>query len=413
MQTLSDRKSTLLLNIASEQAFLKLRELLLDKDKNIRETILRIIRFIAITHHAFEIMLHQNIHLLITRCLEREVKPNFLMERFQALKLISHWIETDPQSVPFLFFQSLVSVATFQSEDQLKKPVIETLRKGSIFCTHLCTWAGGLNVLINSITDPSCSETSESVVHTILFLIDEPKTRAFIREYTDLGSIFSPFTETISKPKEMRGEAQKRIEQQLQLGKKAITLMMKNWSGLLFLTCYPNYLPSLVQTLMQPVTLEVKKTIFAIFFELFNVNMPFGEDLALAENFLSPYMNIVVQSLNICGIYDILIEVTSTEDLELIELSRRLLKILMQLSSVLIPECPKFLSLITMASDFKLVDPSLRLQASRTLRKLAESHSFVAKLPLEIKQDISEPFLRVSLFDKTAKYMGPTEKSNR
>ena len=140
-------------------------------------------------------MIANNIPLLTTRCLERDAKQTFLMERFQALKLISHWVETDPNSVPRIFFQSLVAIATHTPEDQIKKPVIEILRKGSIFCTNLCSWSGGLNVLIESIIDPSCAEISETVVLTLLYLINEPKTRAYLRCYVDLGFLLSIFTE--------------------------------------------------------------------------------------------------------------------------------------------------------------------------------------------------------------------------
>ncbi len=346
-------------------------------------------------------MVQSHIPLLISRCLERDAKQNFLMERFQALKFISHWVETDPLTVPRVFFQSLVAIATHTAEDQIKKPVIEILRKGSIFCTSTCAWAGGLNVLIESVIDPGCADISESIVLTLLYLINEPRTRSYLRPYVDLGYLLSIFTEIGGSEKDMKKEQQSRLEVQLLLGRRAVVTLMKNWSGLIYLTADPNGLRSLVQALDQPIRPMVKRVIFDIFFDVFNINMSYDEDrtkgslkIVNSDNLLNTYMIMVIQAFNLCGIYDVLIKIATSTENVLTEKAQQLLKKFMQLSSILLPVEPKFLSLIELASDFKSADPSLRFRASKTLRELGDCYKQTTTITPEFKKNMSDYFLK-------------------
>eukprot|EP00826_Nyctotherus_ovalis_P047255 TRINITY_DN5415_c0_g1_i2.p1 TRINITY_DN5415_c0_g1~~TRINITY_DN5415_c0_g1_i2.p1 ORF type:complete len:233 (-),score=54.43 TRINITY_DN5415_c0_g1_i2:25-723(-) len=197
-----------------------------------------------------------HIPLIVIRSIERDSKQSFLAERFRALKLVSHWIETDPQSLPKGFLRSLVAIATYSPDDQIKKSAIEIIRKGAIACTEQCAWSGGIGVLIDSVIDPSCAEISESIVLTLLYLINDPYTRSFIRE-GDIGRLLYIFTEVTGNDKEVRRELVEKLNAQLQLGKQALIIMMKNWSGLLFLASDMNGLKSLVQVLNQPIRLSL------------------------------------------------------------------------------------------------------------------------------------------------------------
>ena len=346
-------------------------------------------------------MRQKGLPLMISRCVERDVKQIFLMERFQALKLISYWIETNPQSVPRIFFQSLVAIAIHVPDDQIKKPAIEILRKGSIFCTKLCAWSGGLRVLIGSIIDPVCADISESIVLTLLYLINDPRTRAYLRPYIDLSCLLSIFTESRGSEIEMRKEALAKLEMQLELGRRAIVILMKNWSGLIYLTSDSNGLKSLVQALNQSIRTIVKKAIFSIFFDIFNINMSYDEDRTKgslksvnSDNLLNTYMIMIIEAFNLCGIYDVLINLTVSTENELTESAQQLLKKFMQLSSILSPIEPKLLSLIEMASDFKSSDPSLRFRASKTLRELSDCYKSTTEITPELKKNMSSYFLK-------------------
>ena len=346
-------------------------------------------------------MRHKGIPLMISKCVEREVKQSYLIERFQALKLIAYWVETSPQTVPRLFFQSLVAIAGHVPDDQMKKPAIEILRKGSIFCTSLCAWSGGLSILIGSVIDPACADISESIVLTLLYLINDPRTRAYLRAYIDINRLFAIFTENRGNERDLKKESLARLETQLELGKRAIVTLMKNWSGLIYITADSNGLRSLVQALNQPTMVVVKKAIFSIFFDIFNINMSYDEDRTKgslksmnSDNLLNTYMIMIIEAFNLCGIYDVLIKIATSAESELTESAQQLLKKFMQLSSILLPAEPNLLSLIEMASDFKSSDPSLRFRASKTLRELGECYKNATIITPEFKKNMSNYFLR-------------------
>ena len=203
----------------------------------------------------------------------------------------------------------------------------------------------------------------------------------------------------------MKKKEQTKLDQQLHLGRRAVVTLMKNWSGLIYLTSDPNGLRSLVQALNQPVRIEVKNTIFDIFFDVFNINMSYDEDRTKgslktvnSDNLLNTYMIMVIQAFNHCGIYDVLIKLATSIENELTEKARQLLKKFMQLSSILLPVEPKFLSLIEMASDFKYLDPSLRFRASQTLRELGDCYKQTATVTPELKKCMSSYFLKAVEF---------------
>jgi len=339
---------------------------------------------LAVASMSFEYMKKCHIPLIIIRSIERDSRQNFLNERFQALKLVSHWIETDPQSVPKGFLRSLVSIATYSPDDQMKKPAIEILRKGAIACTEQCAWLGGIRVLIDSVFDPTCSDISESIVLTLLYLINDPKTRAYIRG-GDIGRLLYIFTEVTGNDKEVRRESLEKLHAQLQLGKQAMIIMLKNWGGLIFLASDVNGLKSLVEALNQPIRTIVKKAIFEIFFNLLDVNIKSDK----AENLLLQYVTTVIRTFDQCQICHILIAVATSAEEEIAEEARNLLKQYISLASNLFSIEAKLLPLIEMASGSS--NASLQFGAARTLRELSNG---IVRDGFELRRRFSEYFLR-------------------
>lgn len=94
----------------------------------------------------------------------------------QALKLITKWIEVSPKNFSKYLANSLVAF-TEQCDEQLKKAAVELIRKLALYHSELCAWCGGIKVLIESIVDPAVQDISESIVYTLLFLMNDPKQR--------------------------------------------------------------------------------------------------------------------------------------------------------------------------------------------------------------------------------------------
>ena len=87
-----ERESTALNKLLTENFFTRMRMLLVDRERNVRETAMRICRYTAITPQAFQIMLLKNIPLFIAICLEREEKSSLVMERFMVCIYIHIYI---------------------------------------------------------------------------------------------------------------------------------------------------------------------------------------------------------------------------------------------------------------------------------------------------------------------------------
>ncbi len=384
----------------NESLYLKLRPLLLDKEKSIREAVLRVLRYSCVNDQAFLLMAKTSLPMLITRCIERDPKQTALTERFHALKLISYWVETHPQSVPRAFFQSLVAIASHSPEDQLKKPVIEILRLGAVYCTELCAAAGGLNVLVESLIDPGCPEIAESIVMTLIYLINEPKTRACLHAGTDFGYILSIFTDVTGNVTEMKKDPQVSLEQQLMQARKAIVALLKTWNGLIYLTSDTNGLRSLVQALNQPVSALVKRAIFDIFADVLNVSLARQdwEVKSSGENLLNAYLVMVIHAFNMCGLCEVLTMLATSSDGDLAERAQELFKKFTQLSSVLLPEEPRFRGLIELAADFKATNPSRRFRASKALRDLGNSCMQIVPVGPELRKNLSSYVLRALEF---------------
>jgi len=387
-------KSNLIKNFVTNANILQFCIVLSDKDRNIRETVIKILRYISITPQAFHYMINHHAPLLIARSIEREPKASSLNERFQALKLISHWVENDPTSVPKIFFQSMVAVAGYTLEDQLKKPIIEVLRKGSVVCTSLCAWSGGFKVLAEAITDPLYIDLSENLVSTFLCLLDDPKTRSFFR-FSDLGSLFSIFTEISENKVNMKKEVLEKLNARLELGKRAIIMIVKTWTGLIFLGSDVCGLKSLIQMLNQPARQAVKEAIFDILFTIINPGEVHDEGVILREstNIVDTYIATVVQLFDISGAYEVLINAATYSSTHISKLALKLLKKLIQLSSIFFPIELKLSPLIKLSSDFHQ-SSQVRFQATKALRELNNCQDRLLQIDPEVKDKMSMLFLR-------------------
>ena len=63
---------------------------------------------------------------------------------------------------------------TESSEEHIKKIGIETIRQLCIANIQICVWSGGLKMLIEAATDPALADISESIVISLLFILNEP-----------------------------------------------------------------------------------------------------------------------------------------------------------------------------------------------------------------------------------------------
>lgn len=147
------------------------------------------------------------------------------------------------------------------------------MRKLALGNPELCAWSGGIKLIIESITNSYLEDISDSLVYTLLYLINEPTYRNKISGYLNLSRIFSLFTDIdlpTDNPKDKQKFDMQKFENELKLAKKAIITMLKSWPGLIYLGNESIGIKSLIQALKQPIKPIISKTIFEILGELFS-----------------------------------------------------------------------------------------------------------------------------------------------
>jgi len=161
------------------------------------------------------------------------------------------------------------------SEDLIKKAVIENLRKLAISNPELAAWSGSIRILIEAIIDPSTREMSESLTYTLLYLINDPASRNAVKSHLDFTKIFSLFTD-IDYPIESRDKKDNntvKFENQLEMAKKAIMIMLKSWTGLIYLGHERTCISSLVMALKQPIKPIIRNAIYDIINEILTIGI--------------------------------------------------------------------------------------------------------------------------------------------
>mmetsp|Transcript_21477 Transcript_21477/g.31154 ORF Transcript_21477/g.31154 Transcript_21477/m.31154 type:complete len:1569 (+) Transcript_21477:93-4799(+) len=230
------------------------------KDSAVRSVLLRAIRYGLKSEHACELLIKHGIHILVVVSLEKD--NDFSWERMQALKLINKFMDLSPDSFPLAFARSLVAVS-MEKSDNFRRVVLESLRELGIKNTKVAYEAGAFRVLFDAILDPTISYLSESILMTMLYLLNSPNTRSFVRPHLDLQCLLSPFTDLDT----VRGDdSLKRWD----LAKAALVTMMRSFGGVVELTSDRMGLPAVVQLLSDPnVSAVVKDAILDCIMEIF------------------------------------------------------------------------------------------------------------------------------------------------
>ncbi len=110
---------------------------------------------------------------------------------------------------------------------------------------------------------------ADSLLLTILHLLNQKDTRMWLRPSLDLAALLAPFT---SSDGALDGEEDRRVRRRL--SRHAIVTMMRTWTGLFILQSDPQGLRSLVQMLVQPVSFELRKDVLDTILEVFNTVNP-------------------------------------------------------------------------------------------------------------------------------------------
>ena len=223
-----------------------LRGCIASPDTTVRGAALRALRYIVTSAAGVGELRACGAHLHALRALERE--PKFVWERMQALKLVRHVLHLAPEACPRGLVRSLVAVALHEP-DNFRRVALETLRAAAVAprCTPLVAQCGGVVAIVEAVLDPTCKDLEMSFVLSLLLLLNDPATRAYVHPALALERLLAPFTTDMEGKPPTEGRMRK-----WRAASRAITTIVRSWAGLLLLSADRHGIASLMALLHQP-----------------------------------------------------------------------------------------------------------------------------------------------------------------
>lgn len=213
------------------------------EDVSVRPIILRILRLCLISDDHCSILVETELHYLIIASLERDD----VSERTQALKILKRFLNFPGTNFPIGFARSLVAIGN-DSKDTCRKVCVETIRELTLIQLKTVVSVNGIQTLLNYVLDSSSSsDLSESIVLTMLHLLNDTDSRCYFRPYSDLRYLLSPFTDFDSASDSFNSDDQH--TEKLKAAKNALLIMMKSFIGIVHLTSDEMALPTLIRML--------------------------------------------------------------------------------------------------------------------------------------------------------------------
>ncbi|XP_052097251.1 rapamycin-insensitive companion of mTOR-like [Mytilus californianus] len=399
-----------------------LRISLFHEAKEVRAATLRVLRYFIQDGEAIDLVYALQIDYLIVRsvdvCLDNEV------ERIHAIKLIRKIAHVAPQKLSSSLVYPLVAIGNDgnHERDRMVRISLATICEIAFLNPELLALCGGISTIIRAALD--CHQyprINESLVSTILYLLNHPRTRHLIKFNTDLEQLLAPFTDCHYRfsADSSDGSTGEDKEHRFASSKMAVIAIMKSWPGILRF-CRPDGsgLQSIVGILYLPFP-EIRQGILDILYDLFRLQVPeftenFSEALLsvdqsvmkdtwrLTEGFVAeegksslPHMakirpNLVENHLALilfawigAGILEALVEVIISSSTKLSIRATILLGELLHLASTLLPhECSYhnhcLPSLLSIASSMD-VQADQRNQAQKAVYYLDRFHSLKKK----------------------------------
>ncbi|CAO3591777.1 unnamed protein product [Absidia cylindrospora] len=258
-----------------------LRQCIASPNTEVRVLGLRALRHLVDDQFDVELMMQMQIDIFIVRAMARE-QDSHELEREQTLKLVRSFLQYNgAKHISQNVVRTVVAVAE-QTDGRLRNICLETIAELAILDTGLTVRSGGLRVIIQALLDGQLNMT-EVLSYALLYILDSPDRRTYLRPDVELETIVAPFTESSKGAN---------YEERLKNSAKVITLFLKNWSGVLYM-CANNMRAarSVVQALRTP-GIETKNLVLDMFFDIFHVQLPKDHN-----NFLTGQQHTVTMNL--------------------------------------------------------------------------------------------------------------------
>lgn len=250
---------------------------LLHDAKEVRAATLRVIRYLLTDKKVLDVIVSLRIDYLIARCLDICLSNE--VERIHAMKLIRKIIQHYPHHVPLSLLYPMVAIGRDGSteRDRLRRACLATICELAFVNAEAADRCDAISCILRNVLD--CyhyPRINESLVVTILYLLNHPSTRHYIKHNTDLEQLIAPFTDChfkYSADSSEHGTGDDR-ETRFTASKMALLTVMRSWPGLIRM-CRPtgSGLQSLIGILYIQNN-EIRQAIMDVMFDLFRLTLP-------------------------------------------------------------------------------------------------------------------------------------------
>ncbi|XP_062509189.1 rapamycin-insensitive companion of mTOR-like [Corticium candelabrum] len=258
-----------------ENLLYSLRACLLNQQRSVRGATLRTLRYLVNDSDMVQRLVDVKLDLLIMRSFDSvDARP---VERVQAMRFIRKLSVVCPQHVPHSLVVSLVATAEHMSTDEkLTNAALATLSELAIVNPSVVAFSRGIKAILRGTIDCVSNCMGESLLMSILYLLNHPDTRCFIRPDIDLEVIVAPFTDAHYRhtAEGQKDEPKETRWLQILAARTALATMFRSWAGLISF-CNPTGwgLKSLVEVLRLPNSVT-QRGIMDLLYDIFKLNAP-------------------------------------------------------------------------------------------------------------------------------------------
>ncbi len=255
---------------------LRIQSMLLSDSREIVAAAYRMTRYAISDISSLRKIRSLNTDYLVVLSLVKDRKAD--VEREQALKFVRAFLDTKDgtRELSRAVVRTIAAVAE-NTEDRLRPICLETLAEILVRDPGLLIASGGLSSLSDALAD-GVYKAPESLTSALLFLLDAPQRRKYLRPGQELEVLFTAFTDQFFA-----------TEAVLKQNAKAIASALKTWSGIMTLSMYDfRAVRSLVAGLALP-SASIRETIINLVYSLLRIKSPAWATSFLAGRRLTTY----------------------------------------------------------------------------------------------------------------------------
>lgn len=255
---------------------LRIQAMLLSDSREIVASAYRMTRYAISDVSSLRKIRALNTDYLVVLSLIKDRKAD--VEREQALKFVRTFLDVKEgvHELSRAVVRTIAAVAE-HAEDRLRPICLETLAEILVRDPRLLIASGGLASLSDALAE-GAYKAPESLTSAILFLLDAPQRRKYLRAGYELEVLFTTFTDQFLSS-----------EAVLKQNAKAIASALKTWSGLMNLSMYDfRAVRSLVASLSLP-SGAIRETVIELIYSLLRIKSPAWATSFLAGRRLTTY----------------------------------------------------------------------------------------------------------------------------